>query len=89
MLSEISQRQAILSSAVSTAPSQPRSNKPDDSATDPEMQRPTKAQALELQVKSIVALTQNFEKSSGARELYLKKKLNCLNVKQNGHGFLI
>lgn len=76
----LAQRQAILSSASSVplVPSPKEQNGPDK---DVELARPSKAQALELQAKSIASFCCNYEKSTAARDTYLKRKTEQLERK--------
>jgi hypothetical protein len=75
----LAQRQAIISAASNSTPSKRKQT--DEADIDVEKQRPSKAQTLEMQAKTIATLSYNFERSTNAREAYLKRKTELLERK--------
>jgi len=78
------QRQDIVSSLVRSKPAAQMENLPEQKKAedDDTPQRTTKAQALELQAKSIASMSDNFAKSSKSRSLYMEKKLELFELEK-------
>lgn len=73
-------RQEIVSSLCRSKPASPEKAVPEERKNDDceTPQRTTKAQALDLQARSIASMSDNFAKSSKSRSQYLDKKLELL-----------